>query len=88
MIVGSKRVQRLRLFSEYVRQGVQTFYSTFPPKLREETLSFAEKYDLYVTAGSDYHGKNKFIALGKTNLDKAKEIPGGMKRFLEAVDYS
>ena len=46
---------------------------------------FAEKYDLYVTAGSDYHGKNKFIALGKTNLDKVKEIPEGMQRFLAAV---
>lgn len=88
LIVGSEMDQRLRRLIEYGLQGVEAFYSAFPPKLREETLSFAEKYDLYVTAGSDYHGKNKFIPLGKTNLDKAAEIPGGMKRFLAAVEYS
>jgi hypothetical protein len=48
-------------------------------------LSFAEKYNLYVTAGSDYHGKNKPIALGETKLGKVESMPDGMKRFLTAI---
>ena len=51
-------------------------------------LGLAEKYDLYVTAGSDYHGKNKMISLGETNLNKAESIPDGMKRFLSVVGYA
>ena len=51
-------------------------------------ISFAEKYNLYVTAGSDYHGKNKMISLGETNLDKAESIPDGLKRFLSVTGYA
>jgi hypothetical protein len=50
-------------------------------------LSFAEKYALYVTAGSDYHGKNKLIALGDTGLAPERELPAGMRRFLKDVRY-
>ena len=64
---------------------MEAYYSVFSPKLIAETLAFAEKFDLYVTAGSDYHGKNKMIALGDTNLKPEEEMPEGMRRFLEAV---
>lgn len=64
---------------------MEAFYSTFTPELEREMLSFAEKYNLYVTAGSDYHGKNKSIALGETQLDKVESMPDGMKRFLSAI---
>ena len=87
LIVGPEMDGRLRHLIAFGLKGVEAFYSTFTPKLVEETLSFARKYDLYVTAGSDYHGKNKLIPLGKTNLDKARKIPEGMKRFFEAVNF-
>ncbi len=85
LIVGEEMDRRLRRLMDYGLQGVEAFYSGFTPKLREETLAFAEKYSLYVTAGSDYHGKNKLIVLGDTELDQATEIPDGMRRFLERV---
>ena len=84
-IVGSQMDQRLVRLIGFGLQGVEAFYSTFTPSLVQETLSFAEKYDLYVTAGSDYHGKNKPIALGETNLDRVEAIPDGMNRFLTAL---
>ena len=86
VVVGPDMDQRLRRLIDFGLQGVEGFYSTFSPKLIGETLDFAQKYDLYVTAGSDYHGTNKLIALGDTNLDKAKELPEGMRRFLKAVN--
>ena len=85
LIVGAEMEQRLRRLTGFGLQGVEAYYSVFSPKLIAETLAFAEKFDLYVTAGSDYHGKNKMIALGDTNLKPEEEMPEGMRRFLEAV---
>lgn len=75
--------QRLLRLMQYGLQGVEAFYSGFCAEQRETMLSLAEKYDLYVTAGSDYHGKNKKICLGETGLDPASEYPDGLNRFLE-----
>lgn len=88
LIVGPEMDERLHRLVGFGLQGVEVFYSGFPPKLRFEMLYFAKKYDLYVTAGSDYHGKNKAIALGDTTLDRALMMPAGMKRFFEAIGFS
>ena len=85
LIVGEEMERRLRRLTGFGLQGVEAFYSGFSPRLRAETLSFAEQYDLYVTAGSDYHGKNKLVALGDTELDQAESIPDGLWHFLERV---
>ena len=53
--------------------------------LIKQMLSFAEKYGLYVTAGSDYHGKNKLVLLGDTGFDPEFEIPKGMREFIREV---
>ena len=85
LIVGEAMEHRLRRLMEFGLEGVECFYSGYTPKLREEMLSFAEKFHLYVTAGSDYHGKNKIVKLGDTGFDAASEIPDGMSRFLEKL---
>ena len=85
LIVGEEMARRLRRLMDFGLQGVEAFYSGFSPRLRAETLSFAERFGLYVTAGSDYHGKNKLVTLGDTELDHAKIIPEGLWRFLERV---
>jgi predicted metal-dependent phosphoesterase TrpH len=85
LITGDQMERRLDRLTGFGLQGVEAFYSTFTPELVREMLSFAEKYNLYVTAGSDYHGKNKPIALGETKLDKVESMPDGMKRFLSAI---
>ena len=66
-------------------QGVEAFYSGFTVKLQNEMLDFAKKYDLFVTAGSDYHGRNKMIELADNNLDTVSEYPEEMKRFLDEL---
>jgi predicted metal-dependent phosphoesterase TrpH len=82
LILGEKMDERLRHLMEFGLQGVEAFYSGFTPRLCREMLSFAERYELYVTAGSDYHGTNKMVLLGDTGLDDPDEWPEGLRRFL------
>ena len=86
LIIGGDMEQRLRRLTRFGLQGVEGFYSGFSPKLIGETLAFAERFGLYVTAGSDYHGRNKMIPLGETNLSPEQAVPEGLKRFLERFD--
>ena len=86
LIVGREMEERLRRLIGFGVQGVEAFYSGFTPKLIAETLSLAEKYGLYVTAGSDYHGRNKMIPLGNTRMKPEQAPPEGMRRFLERFD--
>ena len=83
LILGKDMDQRLRRLMDFGLRGVEAFYSGFSRKLRQEILSFAEKYGLLVTAGSDYHGKNKLVELRDTGLTREETVPGGMIRFLE-----
>ena len=85
LIQGEDMNRRLQRLTAYGLQGVEAFYSGFSRQNREEILSFAGKYHLYVTAGSDYHGKNKRVQLGDTGLTQETEYPEGLCRFLEAV---
>ncbi len=85
IIVGEEMDDRLRHLMDFGLQGVEAYYSGFSGKLTQQMLSFAEKYDLYVTAGSDYHGRNKLVVLGDNGLDKAADGPAGLRRFLEAI---
>lgn len=82
-ITGDDMDRRLRRLIAYGLQGVEAFYSGFTAQLSGEMLVFAEKYGLYVTAGSDYHGTNKTVRLGDTGPAPAAGIPDGMRRFLE-----
>lgn len=85
LILGDDMDRRIRRLMEFGLMGLEGFYSGFTPKLNREILSFARQYGLYVTAGSDYHGRNKLVALGDTGLDSDDEIPEGMRRFLSAA---
>ena len=87
LILGTDMENRLKRLLSYGLQGVEGYYSTFTPQMHAEILELAEKYDLYVTAGSDYHGKNKMIALSDHNLTDLSEAPRGLHRFLEDVNY-
>ena len=79
--------RRLKKLMGFGLQGMEAFYSGFSDKLRQEMLAFAKQYGLYVTAGSDYHGKNKLIAMGDTGLAPETELPAGLRRFLKDVNY-
>ena len=86
LIIGEEMEQRLLRLMDFGLKGLEAFYSGFTPKIQSETLLLAERYDLYVTAGSDYHGGNKMIDLGWTNLEDLSEAPPGLLRFLEDVE--
>ena len=85
LILGEEMEARIVRLKEMGLQGLETYYSGFTNKLRSEILSFAKQFDLYVTAGSDYHGKNKLIALGDTELGAPDEWPKGLRAFLDDV---
>lgn len=85
LILGPDMDRRLRHLTEMGLMGVEAFYSGFTPRFREEILDFAQRYHLYVTAGSDYHGKNKLVDLGDTGFDQAEGYPEGLSAFLERV---
>ncbi len=85
LILGDEMEERLKRLMDFGIKGVECFYSGFTPKLCQMMLGLAEKYDLYVTAGSDYHGKNKLIALGDNNLPEKSEWPEGLTRFIDDV---
>ncbi len=85
LILGDDMDQRLRKLIDYGLEGVEAFYSGFTEKLCRQMLGFAEQYDLYITAGSDYHGANKLISLGDTGLESVEQRPKGLLKFLETI---
>ncbi len=87
LIMGDEMDSRLRYLIDFGLEGVEAYYSGFTPKITSEMLSFADKYGLYVTAGSDYHGKNKLVAIGDTGLSRVSDGAEGMRRFLDNVKY-
>ena len=81
-IRGEELENRIRHLMRIGLAGVEGFYSGFSPEQKTEVIALAEKYDLYITAGSDYHGFNKKVALGQTNLGPGREWPEGLIRFI------
>ena len=86
LILGEEMEKRLQHLMGFGLAGVEAYYSGFSPKIQSECLAFAEQFDLYITAGSDYHGGNKMIEIGWTNLEDMAEAPPGLLRFLQDVD--
>ncbi len=86
LILGEEMEERLKRLQGFGLQGVEAYYSGFSPKLIAQMLKLAERYQLYVTAGSDYHGKNKIVRLGDTGMEANEAPVPGMERFLDAVE--
>ena len=85
LIVDDEMEERLKRLMGFGLQGVEAFYSSFSPKLIAQMLELADRYHLYVTAGSDYHGKNKIVILGETGMPSDVPPVAGMERFLNTV---
>ncbi len=86
-ITGSEMDKRIRHLTAFGLQGIEGYYYTFDEKQCREMLDLAEKYEIYVTAGSDYHGGKKENKPGETKLKRLKDAPRGLIRFLEEVTY-
>ncbi|MBR6089770.1 MAG: PHP domain-containing protein [Anaerolineaceae bacterium] len=85
LYTGKEMEDRVTRLVDMGLQGLEAYYSGFTCVLGREILGYAEKYGLYVTAGSDYHGENKMAILGDTHLEDAQDGPEGLRRFLEAA---
>ncbi len=49
--------------------GLECYYSLYNKEEIGELLKLAKKHNLYITCGSDYHGKNKKIQLLERSVD-------------------
>ena len=85
LILGREMDERLQYLIPMGLKGVEAYYSGFTDMMINQMLALAEQYDLYVTAGSDYHGKNKLVEMGNTNLEKVSNGSENLRRFLENV---
>ena len=83
LILGEEMDKRMKRLVSYGLKGTECYYSGFTSKLIEQMLGYAEKYDLLVTAGSDYHGTNKLVRLGDTNLPDASKADRRLLEFVE-----
>ncbi|WP_257639520.1 PHP domain-containing protein [Alloscardovia macacae] len=50
--------------------GLEVWHRDNPPEQRERLLGLAERYDLLVTGGSDWHGAGKPNVLGENTTDE------------------
>ncbi len=62
---------------DYGLDGIEAYHSNHTPAQTEEYLALADKYNLLVTGGSDYHGSgvkpDVFLGKGKNNI-KIKQL--------------
>lgn len=60
---------------EFGLKGLEINYYSFDKKDKEEYTKLANKYDLIVTGGSDFHGKNRVdVSLGETGLNEKEYL--------------
>lgn len=62
-------IPKLEKMIKYNIQGLECYYSRYNKEEIKFLTDCAEKYNLYTTGGSDYHGTNKNIPLTKLNTD-------------------
>ena len=77
--------RRLTLFSSRGLKGVEGYYSGYDLFRQKQMLALAKEYGLLVTAGSDYHGNNKTVAIGQTGLDNPSDTDPLLYEFLSQV---
>lgn len=57
---------------EHGLAGLECFYSLYDEREIAGLIEIANKYDLFITCGSDYHGKNKKVQLAEMSADGTK----------------
>lgn len=75
--IEDKILELKEIISKYDIDGIECYHSIFSDVENKKLLEFAQKHNLLISGGSDYHGINKpDIALGsgKGNLDIPDEI--------------
>ena len=68
-------------------KGLECYYSRYNKEEFDFLVDCAKKNNLLISGGSDYHGKNKLVRPGDTNLTPPDEYPEGLTRFLDRVGW-
>ncbi len=82
LILGQSLNDRVERLMRFGLMGLEGYYSGYTEKLRQEVLALADRHDLYVTAGSDYHGANKMIRLGDVGFPDGDRPVPALLRFI------
>ena len=62
---------KLEMMKNFGIQGLECYYSRYDMDEIEFLAKCAEENDFFITGGSDYHGTNKNIPLGRLNANNA-----------------
>ncbi len=73
IIIKDELTHRVERLKGYGIKGLEAYYSGFTKVLRDEVLALADRFGLFVTAGSDYHGANKLVVLGDVGTDPGEK---------------
>lgn len=65
---------KLEKMKQFGIEGLECYYSRYNPDETKFLVDCANNNNLYITAGSDYHGTNKNIPLGKLDIH-LEDIP-------------
>ncbi len=59
----------LPVLLDYSLKGIECYYSRYTADEAAYLVSLAQKYDLLISGGSDYHGSHKSVSLGMLSSD-------------------
>lgn len=65
------------ILENYEIDGIECYYTTFTKEQSDRLLNICKDRNLYISGGSDYHGKNKVnvnLGIGKGNLEITEKI--------------
>ena len=62
-------LEKLKTMIECGIQGLECYYSRYSNSEIAFLKECANKYGLFITGGSDYHGENKTVLLGQLNIN-------------------
>ena len=80
-----KFTETLTELMSYGLKGLECYYSKYEYAKCERLEAAAKNRGLYVSGGSDYHGANKSIPLGKLNAENIA-VPDNRLTILEGVN--
>ncbi|MCR4909648.1 MAG: PHP domain-containing protein [Lachnospiraceae bacterium] len=89
---GRERLERF--VAELKEAGliaIEAYYTTHSPSDTREILELAERYGLFISGGSDFHGNNKVgvdLAVGKGDLRVSYDIYERLREYHEKAPVS
>ena len=74
--------RRVKILKNMGVMGLECYYSRYSTEDESFLLSLADKYGLFVSGGSDFHGKNKTVSIGSLS-DKGHKISANLLTVLK-----